>query len=99
MKHKYRPEYRLCSVAFCCVLVLARADAQTDWPTFGHDPGVTEKFPKARYAITSPPSFYKNLDVNSIPITWNGKNGKRYVGVFGLRWRSRRCSFRTTAHL
>jgi glucose dehydrogenase len=23
--------------------------------------GVTEKFPKARYAITSPPSFYKNL--------------------------------------
>ena len=25
--------------------------------------GVTEKFPKARYAITSPPNFYKNLAI------------------------------------
>jgi glucose dehydrogenase len=22
------------------------------------------------------------VDVNSIPITWKGKNGKQYVGVF-----------------
>jgi glucose dehydrogenase len=38
-------------------------------PTFGAEGlvnlniGVTEKFPKARYAITSPPNFYKNLAI------------------------------------
>ena len=48
---------------------LISLNAKTDKPNlaFGAEGlvnlkiGVTDKFPKARYAITSPPSFYKNL--------------------------------------
>ena len=45
MKHKIGPEYRLCSVLFCCLSVLVRADAQKDWPSFGHDPGAMRYSP------------------------------------------------------
>jgi glucose dehydrogenase len=30
---------RLGVIVFCCLFILARASAQTDWPMFGHDPG------------------------------------------------------------
>ena len=53
MKHRYRPEYRLCSVIFCCLSVLAQAEAQTDWPMFGHDPGAMRYSPLKQINTTN----------------------------------------------
>src|ERR1700733_9524042 len=44
MKHKNG----LGSVVLCCLFVLARADAQKDWPSFGNDPGAMRYSPLAQ---------------------------------------------------
>ena len=41
------------AVVFCCLFVLARADAQTDWPMFGHDPGAMRYSPLKQINTTN----------------------------------------------
>src|SRR5277367_3654793 len=56
---KYRN--RLGAVAFCCLFVLPRVDAQTDWPMFGHDPGAM------RY---SPLKQINSTNVDRLQLAW-----------------------------
>src|ERR1700758_2186503 len=49
MKHKNR----LGAIVVGCLWVLARADAQTDWPMFGHDPGAMRYSPLKQINTTN----------------------------------------------